>query len=254
MHRPLLAAATLGTAALVVLSAPLSASAHVSLETNTATPGSYDTITFRVPNESATATTNRVTVNLPSDAGLLASVHYVPVAGWTAELVTTTLAKPIVNGDDTTTEAVTQVVFTAFPGSELGDGSLGVFKLFVGPIPKVGKLTLPVEQGYRDGSVISWNGAADSEKPAPVLYVEDAPAVDHDADSAPQTTVSDEHTATASTDGGSDVVARSLGGAGLVLGAIAVVIAIVARRPRAATGATSPTPTPPTTPPTTKES
>jgi uncharacterized protein YcnI len=233
MHRPLrLAAATaLGVAALLAVSAPLSASAHVSLETNTATPGSYDTIAFRVPNESATATTTRVTVNLPSDAGLLASVRYLPVAGWTAELVTTPLATPIVNGDDTTTEAVTQVVFTSTPGSELGAGSLGVFKLFVGPIPKVGKLTLPVDQGYSDGSVVSWNGAADSEKPAPVLYVEDAPAADHDADSAPQTTVSDEHAAAASADGGTDVVARALGGVGLVLGAIALVIAIVGRRP-----------------------
>lgn len=227
----------LAAAALLALSAPLSASAHVSLETNTATPGSYDTITFRVPNESATATTDAVTINLPSDAGLLASVRYLPVAGWTAELVTTKLAKPIVNGDDTTTEAVTQVVFTAAAGSELGEGSLGVFKLFVGPIPKVGKLSLPVDQGYSDGSVVSWNGAADSENPAPVLYVQDAPAVDHDADSAPQTGVTSEAAGAASTDG-PDVVARTLGGVGLVLGAVALVIAIAGRRPARSASAT----------------
>jgi uncharacterized protein YcnI len=58
MHRSVpLAALALGAATQLALAAPLSASAHVSLETDTASPGSYDTITFRVPNESATATT-----------------------------------------------------------------------------------------------------------------------------------------------------------------------------------------------------
>jgi len=227
------AATALGAAVLLTVAAPLSASAHVSLETNTASPGSYDTITFRVPNESASATTDKVTIHLPSDAGLLASVRYLPVAGWTAELVTTKLAKPIVNGDETTTEAVTEVVFTAASGSELGAGSLGVFKLFVGPIPRVGKLTLPVDQAYSDGSVVSWSGAAESENPAPVLYVEDPPAVDHDADSAPQTTVSAGHGAAASSDNEPDVVARALGGLGLAVGAIALVIALLGRRPSA---------------------
>lgn len=227
----------LGAAALLALAAPLSASAHVSLESNTATPGTFDTLTFRVPNESTDgATTNRLTINLPADAGLLASVKFEPVAGWTAELVTTKLATPVVHGDQTTTEAVTQVVWTATPGSELGAGALGVFRLYVGPIPKVGSLKLPIDQGYSDGTTASWNGAPDSEHPAPVLYVTDPPVADHDADSAPNPAVT-AHPATAATGGdGSDVVARVLGGAGLVLGAVGLVIALSGRR----TGATRP--------------
>lgn len=221
----------LGAAALLALTAPLSASAHVSLESNTATPGTFDTLTFRVPNESTDgATTNKLTINLPADAGLLDSVSFEPVAGWTAQLITTRLATPLVNGDQTTTEAVTQVVWTASPGSELGSGALGIFRLYVGPIPKVGSLKLPIDQGYSDGTTASWNGAPDSEHPAPVLYVTDPPVVDHDADSAPIPAVTTAPAAAASTTGGSDVVARVLGGAGLVLGAIGLVIALTGRR------------------------
>ena len=235
MHRHLLTtAAALGAAVLLALSAPLSASAHVSLEENTATPGSFTTLTFRVPNETADgASTNRVELTLPTGTDLLDSVSYLPVPGWTAELVTTKLASPITNGDDTITQAVTRVVWTADPGSEYGPGSLGIFKLFVGPIPDVGRLKLPTEQGYSDGSVVSWSGGTDSEHPAPVLYIDDKPVVGHDADSAPVTTVT---TTTAPATAAPDVLARVLGGIGVVLGAVAAVIAVSGRRPRKRVG------------------
>ena len=234
LRRPLaIGALALGATTLLAIAAPLSASAHVSLEENTATPGTFTTLTFRVPNETADgASTNKVTVTMPTGAGLLGSVSYIPVAGWSADVVTSRLATPITHGDDTITEAVTRVTFTAFPGSEYGPDSLGVFKLFVGPVPEVGHLTLPVQQGYTDGSVVSWNGDTGSEHPAPVLYVDDKPVSDHDADSAPVATVapSADHSVGQSA-AQPDVVARALGGVGLVLGAVALVIAIVGRRP-----------------------
>ena len=232
LHRPLgLGALVLGAAALLAISAPLSASAHVSLEENTATPGTFTTLTFRVPNETAAASTNKLTVTMPTGLGLLGSVNYIPVAGWSAEVVTSKLATPITHGDETITEAVTQVTFTAAPGAEYGPGSLGIFKLFVGPIPDVGHLTIPVDQGYSDGTVVSWGGGTGSDHPAPVLYVGDKPVVDHDADSAPVATVApdDSHVAGSSAPQ-PDVIARALGGVGLVLGAVALVIAIVGRR------------------------
>jgi len=220
----------LGAAALLAIAAPLSASAHVSLEENTAAPGSFTTLTFRVPNETAAAATDKLTLTLPQGTGLLASVSYVPVPGWTAELVTSKLATPITAGDDTITEAVTQVIWTADDGAAYGPGSLGIFKLLVGPIPDVGRLTLPVDQGYSDGSVVSWSGGTKSEHPAPVLYVDDTPVVDHDADSAPAATVG---TTAGRPDAQPDAVARTLGGAGLLLGAVALVIALVGRSSQA---------------------
>jgi uncharacterized protein YcnI len=225
-------ALALGAAALLAVSAPLSASAHVSLEENTATPGTFTTLTFRVPNETADgASTNKLTITLPTGKSLLESVSYIPVPGWTTELVTTKLDKPIVDGDSTITEAVTRVVWTAQPGSEYGPGSEGQFKLFVGAIPDVGKLTLPAEQGYSDGSVVSWSGAADSDHPAPVLYINDAAPKSDDPDSAPQATVATAPTATSAA-AQPDVLARVLGGIGLVLGVVALLIAIVGRRPQ----------------------
>ena len=231
MHRPVSIAATaLGAAALLALAAPLSASAHVSLEQNTATPGTFTTLTFRVPNETADgAATTKLTITLPSGTDLLDSVSYIPVAGWTTQLVTTKLATPISNGDDTITEAVTQVIWTAQPGSEYGPGSEGQFKLFVGAIPDVGRLRLPAEQGYSDGSAVSWSGAADSDHPAPVLYINDTPPRSDDPDSAPETPVVTTP-APPATSASPDVLARVLGGIGLVLGAIALVIALTGRR------------------------
>jgi uncharacterized protein YcnI len=236
LRRPLgIGALAVAAAALLTIAAPLSASAHVSLEENTATPGTFTTLTFRVPNETAAASTNKLTVTMPTGAALLGSVSYIPVPGWNAEAVSSKLATPITRGDDTITEAVTQVVFTAQPGSEYGPGSLGIFKLFVGPVPDVGHLTLPVEQGYSDGSVVAWSGGTTSEHPAPVLYVTDKPVVDHDADSAPAATVApgDDHTSGPAS-AQPDIVARALGGVGLVLGAVALVIAIIGRRSKTA--------------------
>lgn len=217
-------------AALLAIAAPLSASAHVSLEENTAKAGTFTTLTFRVPNETDGASTNKLTVTLPTGKSLLGSVSYIPIPGWTTELVTTKLEKPITLGDDTITRAVTQVIWTARPGYEYGPGSEGQFKLFVGAIPDVGKLSLPAEQGYSDGSVVSWSGAVDSEHPAPVLYVNDAAPKSDDPDSAPETTVTTAQTATDPAPA-PDVLARVLGGIGLVLGVIAVLIAVVGRRP-----------------------
>ena len=48
-------AAALGAAALLTLAAPLAASAHVRVNPAQVDPGSYATLTFKVPTESATA-------------------------------------------------------------------------------------------------------------------------------------------------------------------------------------------------------
>lgn len=224
-------ALALGAATMLAIAAPLSASAHVSLQENTAKPGTFTTLTFRVPNETADgASTSKLTVTLPTGKSLLGSVSYIPVPGWTTELVTTKLPTPITEGDATITQAITQVIWTAEPGSEYGPGSEGQFRLFVGPIPDVGKLSLPTAQGYSDGSVISWSGAVGSDHPAPVLYVDDAAPTSDDPDSAPETTVT---TTPAATDSPAapDVLARVLGAVGLVVGVIALLIVIVGRRP-----------------------
>jgi uncharacterized protein YcnI len=224
--------AALGAGALLLLSAPLSASAHVTIDPGQAAAGSYTVITVKVPNESETASTNRVEITLPSDTPFT-SVRYVPVAGWTAELVRTTLPEPVEVGEATVTEAVTSVVFTAEPGSEIADGQLQLFPLSVGPVPDVGSLTLAADQTYTDGSVVSWSETGeDAELPAPVLYVNDAPAEDHHAGTTEDHDA--EVTAAPAADAsGDDTLARVLGIGGLVVGAVGIVLAVTARRAKA---------------------
>jgi len=226
----------IGAGLLLALAAPLSASAHVTIDPGQAEPGSYTVVTVKVPNESDTASTNRVAVTLPSDTPFT-SVRYVPVAGWTAELVTTTLPEPVTVGESTITEAVTSVVWTATAGSEIGAGQLQLFPLSLGPVPDTGSVALPAEQGYTDGTTVAWDESGDdAEHPAPVLYINDAPAADHHGtathDATAEVAAEGGVTAAAASDGSGDVLARVLGIGGLVVGAVGIVMAVTARRTR----------------------
>jgi uncharacterized protein YcnI len=222
---------------LLALSAPLAASAHVTIDPGNAEPGSYTVLTVKVPNESATASTNRVEVTLPTDTPF-SSVRYVPVPGWSTELVSSTLPEPVTVGEGEIAEAVTSVVWTAEPGSEIGQGQLQQFDLSVGPVPDTGSIALPAVQTYTDGEVVEWtDAAADAEHPAPILYVTDAPADAHAEHDAATATVraADEGGATAAADSAAaehsvDVLARVFGIIGLVIGVVGVTLAVASRR------------------------
>ena len=224
----------IGAGLLLALAAPLAASAHVTIDPGQAAAGSYTVVTLKVPNESETATTDRVELSLPTDTPFT-SVRYVPVAGWTAELVTTTLPEPVTIGESTITEAITSVVWTADAGSEIGAGQLQLFPLSVGPVPDTGSVTLAPDQGYTDGTTVSWNeDGDDAEHPAPVLYINDAPVADEHA--AHDATVEAAPADTEATPS-DDVLARVLGIAGLVVGAVGIVLAVTARRSAASSKA-----------------
>ncbi|MBX3078193.1 MAG: YcnI family protein [Cryobacterium sp.] len=243
MNRTSTAVVALGAALLLALAAPAAASAHVTVSPNTAPAGSYALVNIKVPNESATAVTNKIEVSLPTDTPFT-NVSYVPVAGWATELVRETLPSPVKIGDNTITEAVVRVVWTATPGHEISAGQLQVFPLSLGPVPDTGTIVMPTEQTYSDGTVVSWNETADNaQHPAPVLYVNDAPASDnHGAATAPTA----DHDATDAHEGAaggagesgavaaSDGLARGLGVGGLVIGAIGIVLATAAMRRKAA--------------------
>jgi uncharacterized protein YcnI len=224
-----------GAGALLAIAAPLAAGAHVSVTPESAKPGSYALITFTIPNESATATTDRVEVDLPT-ATPFASVSYVPVAGWDIELVTETLPKPVKVHDAEVTEAVTKVIWTAQPGHAIEDGQLQLLPLSVGPVPDTGRILLPATQTYSDGTVVTWNErGADAEKPAPVLYVTDTPVASHDEDTEVTAATEEEtHGGAGTTASASDPIARGLGISGLVVGAVGIVLAVVFSRRRAA--------------------
>jgi uncharacterized protein YcnI len=218
-------ALALGT--VLALGAPLGASAHVSLDENTAEAGSYALLTFKVPNESDTAATTSVTVNLPTDTPFV-SVRTVPVPGWEAEVVVTTLPEPVEIGETTVTEAPTSIVWTA-TGEGLGGTELGLFPFSVGPVPDVGQLELPVDQVYSDGTVVPWAG-----EDVPILYVNDEPAGDHHGGAGDAGDSGDHEDAAAPSGPEPTAVAGLItGAAGFILGATALALVLIRRRPAA---------------------
>jgi len=232
------AALAITAGATLAVAAPLAAMAHVTIDPGQADAGSYALITVKVPNESDTEKTNKVELNLPTDTPFT-SVRFVPVPGWDAELVRSELPEPVMVGESEITEAVTSIVWTAQAGSELGDGALLLLPISLGPVPDVGSVVLTADQTYTDGSVVSWSETEEgAEKPAPILYVNDAlvdhhgdSSADHDAHGDDEHASEDEHSDSAAESTSADPVARGLGIAGLVAGLGALVAAFAFRRP-----------------------
>ncbi|MBM9469099.1 YcnI family copper-binding membrane protein [Nakamurella leprariae] len=235
------------TAAAMLLGSGLAA-AHVTVNPSSATAGSYSTLTFRVPNESATAATTALTVEFPTDTPF-ASVRYQPVPGWTAEVVREPLPAPVTQGTVTIDEAVTSITWTADAGTSIGQDQFGQFTVSVGPVPDVESISFPASQVYDDGSVVDWDevAAADAEEPehpAPTLTVQPA-AADTDgahvhgataggtssSSTAPPTSAANDLTVTAAqTPASDDGTARTLGAIGIALAAVAVLLAAVGVR------------------------
>lgn len=230
MKKKLTTTIALAAGVLLAVAVPLSASAHVTVSPNTAAAGSYALVTFKVPTESATAVTNKLEVDLPTDTPFT-SVSYVPVVGWDVDLVTETLPKPVTIGGNELKQAVTKVIWTAQPGHEIKAGQLQLFPLSLGAVPDTGKIVFKALQGYSDGSTVSWiETTENAAHPAPVLYINDAAPAAHGATTAPTVTSTEVPAPTAAAASSSDAVTRGLGIGGLVLGAIGAVLGVVAVR------------------------
>lgn len=222
----------------LVLAGP--ASAHVTIRPDVDTAGSYAKITVRVPNESDTAGTVQVKLDLPADTPI-PSVRVQPHAGWTAEVTRTQFPEPVQVGDRTLEEAVTSITWTAEPGVRIGPDEFDEFAVSVGPLPEAGTYLFPATQTYDDGEVVAWaeetvEGGEEPEHPAPVLEVVEAPAEDEVetvADEQPAAGSDDDADAAAASGGDdSDDLARGIGIGGLVVGAAGLGIGAAALRRR----------------------
>jgi uncharacterized protein YcnI len=222
----------LGATGLMLLPAA-TAAAHVRVSSDNPTSGGFSALTFRVPNESGTAGTTKLTVELPTDTPFL-YVSTKPVPGWTATTTKTKLDEPVESYGTTLTEAVSQVSWTADRGAQIRPGEYQEFSISVGPLPEPGTVLLPAIQTYSDGTVVAWDepmpaSGEEPEHPAPVI---DVVAADEGAD--PHGSASTEETPAATDSeqqpGGADPIARALGGVGLVAGTAALALAGVALR------------------------
>jgi uncharacterized protein YcnI len=210
------------------------ASAHVTVSSPDAAPGSFGKIVFRVPNESDTASTVKVRIQLPTDTPF-ASVSTEAVPGWSTTLTKTAVNPPIKDDDgNEITEAVSVVEFAADPGnSGIGPGQFQEFSLSVGPFPKAKSLSFSVVQSYSDGTEAAWieptvEGQPEPQHPAPVLSLS-APAGGTHTSGAAATT---DAATTSSSDGGSTTatVALVLAVLGLLAGIAGLLLGLSARR------------------------
>ena len=135
-------------AALTALAASINvaavASAHVSVSSQDAAPGGYGKLTFRVPNESDTASTVGLRIQIPEEAAM-ASVRTQAVPGWTATLTTSDLATPLKSHGQEISSYVSVVEFRATEGG-IAPGQFQEFALSGGPFPEADALSFPTVQ------------------------------------------------------------------------------------------------------------
>ena len=150
------------------------AAAHVTVSSANAAPGGYGKLTFSVPDESDTASTVALRIQLPADTPIT-SVRAQPVPGWTVSLTRAALDPPVQTEDgETVDSAVSVVEFRADAGGGIAPGEFQEFALSGGPFPDVDSLAFNAVQSYSDGSEVAWieptvEGQPEPEHPAPVL-------------------------------------------------------------------------------------
>jgi uncharacterized protein YcnI len=198
-HRRIFLAAVAAALAL-----PATASAHVTLQPDSAPAGGFTRLDVRVPNERDDSGTVKVDVQFPEGFEF---ASYEPRAGWR-----TTVRR---SGD-----RVTRITWS---GGVIEPGQFVDFGLSLRmPEGEAGdKLTFKALQTYDDGEVVRWIGPEDAEEPAPVVTLTAADAGDtaasHDAGAAGEPAPAENASAPAEADDG--------GGDGLAIAALVVAIA-----------------------------
>ncbi|MEV6603143.1 YcnI family protein [Kutzneria sp. NPDC051319] len=222
----------------LLVAAAGAASAHVTaVSQDKVVKGGDAVITFRVPDEDDTARTTKFTVTFPTSAPVL-SADTQAVAGWSADVATAKLDKPLTVGDLTVTQVVSSVTWTAQNGAGIAPEQFQQFSVAVEGLPStVDELVMPATQTYDSGKVVNWSdqpaaaGAQEPEHPAPHLTL----AAANDDASAPTTTAATPMVMASQDDG-----ARWLGGTALLIAALALGFGVGAlsrrRRSRPAAG------------------
>lgn len=226
-----IAGSALAAGAILALSLPLSASAHIGVDAASTAAGSYTVLTFALPHGCDGAATSAISIGIPEG---IPSVTPTVNANWTSSEVEVDLAAPIEDGHgNAITTRTGSVVYTAI--TPMPDGLRDTFALSLQlPEDAAGEtLEFPVLQTCA-GSQTNWNettvqGEAEPEHPAPAIVVTAASADEHghgDAATDAETTAATSATAAP----GDDVLARVLGVGGLVVGAVGIVLAVTSRR------------------------
>jgi uncharacterized protein YcnI len=225
--RMLKTAGVLAVAACLMTFGAGAASAHVGVTPDSTSEGGFSQLTFRVPNESPTAKTTKLTVTLPSETPFT-SVSVKPMDGWTVEVLEAELAAPLTVKGATITKAPASVVWTADEAHQISQQQYQSFSISVGRLPDAGStVLLPAVQTYSDGTVVNWSEAAvaGQEKPghpAP-SFITTPPAGAHGAEAT-----ADIEAASATSAVSDDAGSAALGWAGLSTGLLGLAAGVTA--------------------------
>lgn len=206
-------AATGAAMSIGLLAGAAPAGAHVHVDADSLSPGSFSVLTFRVPNESDKgALTTQLSVALPN----VESASTETMQGWTARL-----------DRDVAAGTVHSVTWTAAPGTGIPADQFALFRISV-KLPDSQTVSLPATQTYSDGTVVKWDqptppGGAEPEHPAPELALTGPRTDGQPMPMAQTTTAVAPPTAT-------DNSARWLAGGALAVAAVAVAAALLVRR------------------------
>jgi uncharacterized protein YcnI len=220
--RALIAAAATTTLYLGSTASIALASAHVHASSDNAVRGSVALVTFQVPNES---TSGSATTALSLDLSNVSSVQAQALPGWTAKL-----------DRDSASGTVHSVTWTAAPNGGIPADEFALFRITV-KLPDADTVSFPATQTYADGTVVKWDqptppGGAEPDHPAPVLNLTATPTSPGIPQITPTTTTKPTAVAapTPKPAASTDNTARVLGGVALVLGALSIGVALIARR------------------------
>ena len=237
VRRSLVIAVVTGAISTALLAGAVTADAHVTVNSTGAAQGGYAVLTFRVPTESDTASTTKLSVALPMDHPL-ASVSVQPHPGWTFNVTKTHLAKPITTDDGPVTEAVSRIDWAAAStAARITPGEFDQFNVSVGPLPKVDTLKFPAVQTYSDGTVVRWieSAAAGSttepEHPAPTLKLVAANSAGAASSARSEPTQAPKAASSADGNDGAATTGIVLGAVGVLLGGAALLLALRRRSP-----------------------
>jgi periplasmic copper chaperone A len=212
----------------VVLEAGV-AGAHVTVSPASLPQGTDDAIlTFRVPNESATAAVTGLRIQFPLAHPI---VLLNPEAGssWQVHAVKTALPKPITTDDGTFTSTTSEIDWS---GSTIPVGQFGEFNVLAQGIPTgTSELVFKAIQTYADGTVVSWIEVPDKavpnpEHPAPTITLTRTRGTSSGGSSASATATTSTTGATATVSTSSGTNAESI--AALILAAFAVLLGLLA--------------------------
>lgn len=227
VNRLLVGISVAASAGVFMIAGAIGASAHVTPDPTSAPKGAGDlVITFRVPNETDNANTVKVVIQLPQDHPI-ADVEALAMPGWTDTIENRHLTTPIKTDDGSFSDVASVITWT---GGKIGPGQYGEFKILAQGLPTdTDQLVFKALQTYDNGTTTSWiETQADAEHPAPVIKLT---AEVPDGASAPVATAAAANASTnptAVTTAKSTSSSNGLGIAGIIVGAIGLIVAVAA--------------------------